>query len=152
MCCPGVGTLLWSPGFLSVPGSAVQEFLSASTCELSRGTSNAHSGFFLRTISPGSSVMALPLMVLSKPSSTGCAMACAMSPQLAQALLDQGSSLCVCSHQSPCAGFLCSQSGFVSMSKICLCFPPHATLCGHCPFPLWWPCREQGAVPAGVCI
>lgn len=77
--------------------------------------------------------MVLPLLGLSKPSSTGCAMACAMSPQLPQALLDQGSSLYVCSHQSLCVGFVCSHKfvcshrfvcpGFVSMSKICLCFP-----------------------------
>lgn len=71
--------------------------------------------------------MVLPLLGLSKPSSTGCAMACAMSPQLPQALLDQGSSLYVCSHQSLCVGFVCSHRfvcpDFVSMSKFCLCFP-----------------------------
>lgn len=47
---------------------------------------------FLRTVTPVNSVMVLSLMVLSKPSSKGSAMGCAMSPavhlspQLAQAL------------------------------------------------------------------
>lgn len=79
--------------------------------------------------------MVLPLLVLNKPSSTGCAMACATSTQLAQALLDQGSSLYVCSHQSVCVGFVCSQSalGLFPCPRSASAF-----LCGHCPFPLWW--------------
>lgn len=71
-------------------GGAVGEFLSASTSVLNKSISNAPESLtqwagvvsFLRTITPGSSVMVLPLRVLSKPSRRGCAMACAMSPAL----------------------------------------------------------------------
>lgn len=128
---------------------------------------------FLRTITPMSSVLVLPLMVLSKPSSKGSAMACAMSPAGAsvptagtgsaqfRALLDQGSSLYVCSHQGLCVGFMCS------LCLLWVCFhiqdlPLLSSLCHpHCPFPPWLlclpccsctPAESQGAVPEGVCI
>lgn len=75
-----------------------------------------------------------------------------------RALLDQGSSLYVCSHQGLCVGFMCSQC------LLWVCFhiqdlPLFSSLCHpHCPFPPWLlclpscsctPAESQGAVPEG---